>query len=49
MYFGSRWLVNELPRLDFSISCQLSMSVMQSENLNSMLDEYQIMLTIVGW
>ena len=42
--FGSRWLVNELSRLGFSISYdevnRYKLSVIQSESLNSLLAEY---------
>ena len=42
--FGSRWLVNELSRLGFSITYdevnRYKQSVIQSENLDSLLAEY---------
>ena len=42
--FGSRWLVNELSRLGFSISYnevnRYKQSVVQSESLDSLLTEY---------
>ena len=51
--FGSKWLINELSRPGFSISYdevnRCKQSVIQAENLQSMMAEYDLPSTFTQW